>query len=174
MSIPTVPIGTLNCPPVYAHYLPLAQRRILFVSLLQNPVATLMIERHRGFTNPTMIELCHLFRIYCTICLTHICLCPANVPPVYAVAMQIAIIEAHASILDLLHKEGFAYIVNDLPRMAVSPILTLLLQEMSEVDHCLYFNNVTIPNPPLQSSAPSPAIPVPLLPLDREDTPPLS
>ena len=41
---------------------------------------------------------------------------------------------------------------------------------MSEVDHHLYFNNVTVPNPPLWSSAPSPAIPVPLPPSDREDT----
>ena len=63
--------------------------------------------------------------------------------------MQTTIAEAHASILDLLHEEGFAYIINDLPRMAASPILTPLLQGMSEVDQCLYFNNVTIPNPPL-------------------------
>ena len=80
MSIPTVPVGTLNCPPVYTHHLPLTQRRILFASLLQNPVIMLIIERHRGFTNPTMIKLCHLFRIYCTICLTHTCLCPIDVP----------------------------------------------------------------------------------------------
>ena len=33
MSIPTVPIGTLNCPPVYAHHLPLTQRRILLLHL---------------------------------------------------------------------------------------------------------------------------------------------
>ena len=149
MSIPTISIGTLNCPPIYAHHLPLTQRRILFASLLQNPVTTLIIERHRGFTNPTMIKLCHLFQIYYTICLTHTCLCPTDVPSVYAAAMQTAIAETHANILDLLHEEGFTYIVNDLPRMAVSPILAPLLQGMSEVDHCLYFNNVTVPNPPL-------------------------
>ena len=118
-----------------------------------------------------MIELCHLFQIYWTICLTHTCLCPTNVPLVYAAAMQTAIAEAQASILDLLHKKGFAEIVNDLPRMAVSPILTPLLQGMLEVDRCLYFNNVAVPNPPLQSSALSPAIPVPPPPSDREDTP---
>ena len=94
-----------------------------------------------------MIELCHLFQIYCTICLTHTCLCPTDVPPIYAAAMQTAIAEACASILDLLHEEGFVYIVNDLPRMAVSLILTPLLQGMSEVDHHLYFNNVAVPNP---------------------------
>ena len=170
MSIPTIPVGTLNCPPVYAHCLPLMQRRILFTSLLQNPVAMLIIERHRGFTNPTMIELCHLFRIYYTIHLTHTHLCPTNVPPVYAAAMQTAIAEVRAYILDLLYEEGFAKIVNDLPRMAVSPILAPLLQGMSEVDHHLYFNNVAVPNPPLQSSTPSPTIPVPLPPSDREDT----
>ena len=158
-------------PPVYAHHLPLTQRRILFASLLQNPITTLIIERHRGFTNPTMIELCHLFWIYCTIRLTHTHLCPTNVPLVYAAAMQTAIAEAWASILDLLHKEGFAKIVNDLPRMAVSPILTPLLQGMSEVNRCLYFNSVAVPNPPLWSSAPSPAIPIPSPPSDREDTP---
>ena len=171
MSISTIPVGTLNCPPVYTHHLPLTQRRILFASLLQNPVAMLIIERHRGFTNPTMIELCHFFRIYCTIRLIHTHLCPTNVPPVYVAAMQTAIAEAHASILDLLHEEMFAKIVNDLPRMAVSPILAPLLQGMSEVDCHLYFNNVVVPNPPLWSSAPSPAISVPLLPSDREDTP---
>ena len=171
MSIPTIPVGTLNCPPVYAHHLPLIQRRILFASLLQNPVATLIIERHRGFTNPTMIKLCHLFRIYCTIHLTHTCLCPTDVPPVYVAAMQTAIAEACANILDLLHEEGFTYIVNDLPRMAVSLILAPLLQGMSEVNRHLYFNNVAVPNPLLWSSAPSPAIPVPLPPSDREDTP---
>ena len=171
MSIPTVPVGTLNCPPVYAHHLPLVQRRILFASLLQNPVVMLTIERHRGFTNPTMIELCHIFQIYCTICLTHTCLCPTDIPPIYVAAMQTAIAEAHTSILDLLHKEGFAEIVNNLPRMAVSPILTPLLQGILEVDRCLYFNNDMVPNPPLQSSAPSPAIPVPPPPSDREDTP---
>ena len=164
MSIPTI-------PPIYTHHLPLAQRRILFPSLLQNPVATLIIERHRGFTNPTMIELCHLFQIYCIICLTHTHLCPINIPPIYATAMQIAIAEAHASILDLLHKEGFAYIVNNFPRMAVSPILAPLLQGMSEADCHLYFNNVIVPNPLLQSSALSPAIPVLPPPSDREDTP---
>ena len=171
MSIPTVPVRTLNCPPVYAHCLPLSQRRILFTSLLQNPVVTLIIERYRGFTNPTMIELCHLFWIYCTIHLTHTCLCPTDVPPVYVAAMQTAIAEAHASILDLLYKEGFAYIVNDLPRMAVSPILAPLLQGMSEVDRHLYFNNIAVPNPLLWSSTPSPAIPVLPPPSDREDTP---
>ena len=171
MSIPTIPVGTLNCPPIYAHRLPLTQRRILFASLLQNPIATLIIERHRGFTNPTMIKLCHLFQIYCTIRLIHTRLCPTNVPPVYAAAMQTAIAEARASILDLLHKEGFTEIVNDLPRMAVSPILTPLLQGMSEVNRCLYFNNVAVPNPPLRSSALSPAIPVLPPPSDREDTP---
>ena len=171
MFIPTVPVGTLNCPPVYAYHLLLTQRRILFASLLQNPVTMLIIERHRGFTNPTMIELCHLFQIYCTICLTHTCLCPTDIPPVYAAAMQTAIAEVCACILDLLHKEGFAKIVNDLPRMAVSPILTPLLQGMSEVDHHLYFNNVIVPNPPLWSSTPSPAIPVPLPPSDKKDTP---
>ena len=171
MSIPTIPIGTFNCPPIYAHCLPLAQRRILFASLLQNPITTLIIEKHRGFTNPTMIKLCHLFRIYCTIHLTHTCLCPTDVPPIYAAAMQTTIAEACASILDLLHKEGFTYIVNNLPRMAVSLILALLLQGMLEVDHCLYFNNIAVSNPLLQSSAPSPAIPVPLPPSDREDTP---
>ena len=171
MSIPTVPVGTLNCPPVYAHCLPLAQRRILFAFLLQNPVTTLIIERHRGFTNSTMIELCHLFQIYCTIRLTHTRLCPTNVPPVYVAAMQTAIAEARTSILDLLHEEGFAEIVNNLPRMAVSPILAPLLQGMSEVNHCLYFNNVAVPNPPLWSSAPSSTIPVPPPPSDREDTP---
>ena len=128
MSISTIPVGTLNCPPVYTHHLPLIQRRILFASLLQNPVATLMIERHRGFINLTMIKLCHLFHIYCIICLTHTHLCPANIPPIYAAAMQTAIAEARACILDLLHEEGFAYIINNLPRMAVSPILVPLLQ----------------------------------------------
>ena len=118
-----------------------------------------------------MIELCHLFQIYCIICLTHIHLCPINIPPIYATAMQIAIAEAHASILDLLHKEGFAYIVNNFPRMAVSPILAPLLQGMSEADCHLYFNNVIVPNPLLQSSALSPAIPVLPPPSDREDTP---
>ena len=171
MSIPTVPIRTLNCPPIYAHCLPLTQRRILFASLLQNPVTTLIIERHRRFTNPTMIELCHLFQIYCTICLTHTHLCPTNISPIYTAAMQTAIAEACTCILDLLHEEGFAYIVNNLPRMAVSLILTPLLQGMSEVDCHLYFNNITVPNPPLQSSAPSPAIPILPSPSNREDTP---
>ena len=171
MSIPTVPVGTLNCPPIYAHCLPLTQRRILFASLLQNPVATLIIERHKGFTNPTMIKLCHLFRIYCTIHLTHIHLCLTDIPPVYAAAMQTAIAEAQASILDLLHEEGFAKIVNDLPRMAVSPILASLLQRMLEVNRHLYFNNVAVPNPPLQSSALFPTIPVLPPPSDREDIP---
>ena len=55
--------------------------------------------------------------------------------------------------------------------MAVSPILAPLLQGMSEVNHCLYFNNVAVPNPPLRSSTPSPAIPVLPPPSDREDTP---
>ena len=171
MSIPTIPIRTLNCPLIYAHHLPLAQRRILFASLLQNSVTILIIERHKGFTNPTMIELCHLFQIYYTIYLTHTHLCPTDVSPIYVVAMQTAIAEAHASILDLLHEEGFAYIINDLPRIAVSPILAPLLQGMSEVNCHLYFNNVAVPNPPLWFSAPSPAIPVPLPPLDRENTP---
>ena len=112
MSIPTVPVGTLNCPPIYAHRL-LAQRRILFASLLQNPVTKLIIERHRGFTNSTMIELYHLFQIYCTICLTHTCLTTTDIPPVYMAAMQTAIAKARTSILDLLHEEGFAEIVND-------------------------------------------------------------
>ena len=171
MSISTIPIGTLNCLPIYAYHLPLTQRRILFASLLQNPVAILIIERHRGFTNLIMIELCHLFYIYCIICLTHTCLCSSNIPPVYTAAMQITITKVHACILDLLHEEEFTYIVNNLPRMAVSPILTLLLQGMSEVDHHLYFNNVAISNPPLWSSAPSPTIPVLPLPSDREDIP---
>ena len=171
MSIPTIPVGTLNCLPIYAHCLPLAQKRILFASLLQNPITTLIIERHRGFTNPTMIELCHLFRIYYTIHLTHTCLCPTDVSPIYAAAMQTTIVEACASILDLLHEEGFTYIINNLPRMAVSPILAPLLQGMSEVDYHLYFNNVTVPNPLLWSSAPSPSIPVSPPPSDREDTP---
>ena len=149
MSIPTVPVRTLNYLPIYAHCLPSVQRRILFAFLLQNPIATLMIERHQEFTNPTMIELCHLFQIYCTICLTYTCLCPTDVPPVYIAAIQTAIAEVWASILDLLHEERFAYIVNDLPRMAVSPILTPLFQEMSEVDFHLYFNNIAVPNPPL-------------------------
>ena len=48
--------------------------------------------------------------------------------------MQTAIAKAHTCILDLLHEEGFAYIINNLPRMAVSPILTPLLQGMLEVD----------------------------------------
>ena len=74
-----------------------------------------------------MIELCHLFCIYYTIHLTHTCLFPTDIPPIYAVAMQTAIAKAHACILDLLHEEGFAYIVNNLPRMAVSLILALLL-----------------------------------------------
>ena len=171
MSILTIPVGTLNCPPIYAHCLPLAQRRILFASLLQNPVATLIIERHRGFTNPTIIELYHLFQIYYTICLTHTRLCLTNIPPIYVAAMQTAIAEARTSILDLLHEEGFAKIVNDLPRMAVSPILAPLLQGMSEVDHHLYFNNVAVPNPPLWSSALSPIIPFLPPPANREDTP---
>ena len=81
-----------------------------------------------------MIELCHLFHIYCTIHLTYICLCPTNVPPIYTAAMETAIVEAHTCILDLLHEEGFAYIINDLSRMAVSSILAPLLQEMSKVD----------------------------------------
>ena len=174
MSIPTVPVGTLNCPPIYAHRLPLTQRRILFASLLQNPIATLIIERHRGFTNPTMIELCHLFQIYCTIHLTHTCLCPTDVPPVYAAAMQTAIAEARASIIDLLYKEGFAKIVNNLPRMAVSPILTPLLQGMLKVNRCLYFNNIAVPNPPLRSSAPSPTSPSHHLPPIGRIPPPLS
>ena len=55
--------------------------------------------------------------------------------------------------------------------MAISLILASLLQGMLEVDHHLYFNNVAVPNPPLWSSAPFPAIPVPLPPSDREDTP---
>ena len=134
MSIPTVPVGALGCPPVYAHCLPLIQRRILFASLLQNPIATLIIERHKGFTNPTIIKLCHLFHIYCIIHLTHTCLCPADIPPVYAAVMQTTIAEAYACILDLLHEEGFAYIINNLPRMAVSPVLAPLLQGISEVD----------------------------------------
>ena len=48
--------------------------------------------------------------------------------------MQTAITEACTFILDLLHEEGFSYIVNDLPRMAVSPILSPLLQGILEVD----------------------------------------
>ena len=48
--------------------------------------------------------------------------------------MQTAIAEAYTCILDLLHEEGFAYIVNDLPRMAVSPILTPFLQGISKVN----------------------------------------
>ena len=168
MSIPTVPVGTLNCPPIYAHYLPLAQRRILFMFLLQNPIATLMIERHGGFTNSTMIKLCLFFCSYYTIHLTYNHLCPTNIPPIYMETMPIA--EAHASILDLLHEEGFSYIVNDLPMMTVPPILSSLLQVMSKVDWCLYFNNVAVSNPPLRSSAPSSTISIPPPPSDRENT----
>ena len=116
-----------------------------------------------------MIELCHLFHIYYIIHLTHTHLCPTNIPPIYLAAMQTTIAEAYASILDLLHKEGFTYIINDLPRMAVSPILTSLLQGISEVDHHLYFNNIAVSNPPLWSLALSSAIPVLLPPFDRED-----
>ena len=96
---------------------------------------------------------------------------PYQCSHVYTAAMQIAIAKVHTCILDLFHEEGFAYIVNDLSRMAVSLILTPLLQGMSEVDYCLYFNNVAISNPLLQSSAPSPTILVPSSPSDREDTP---
>ena len=134
-------------------------------------MATLIIERHREFTNPTMMKLCHFFHIYYTIHLIHTCLCSTDVPPVYVAAMQTVIAKVHACILDLLHKEGFAYIVNDLPRMAVSSILTPLFQRMSEVDCRLYFNNIAIPNPPLWSLAPFPAIPVLPPPSDRKDTP---
>ena len=109
-----------------------------------------------------MSSLLHL----CSIHFTHTCLCPADIPPVYVAAMQTAIAEAHASILDLLHEEGFAYIVNDLLRMAVFSILALLLQGMSEVNQHLYFNNVTVTNLPLQYSAPFPTISVPPSPSD--------
>ena len=95
---------------------------------------------------------------------------PYRHSPIYMAAMQTAIAKACASILDL-HKEGFSYIVNDLPRMAVSPVLAPLLQGMLKVDHRFYFNNVAVPNPQLWSSAPSPTIPVPPPPSDREDTP---
>jgi hypothetical protein len=139
-----------NQMPIRSSRLLYSQCRILYSTLLANPVATMLLEQNPLFGNyPVLTDLFTLFRTFSTLRLVHQQISPQDLPPIYAMAMQTAIAEARALILDMLHSEGMGEIVDTLPEGAVLPILRPILEALSPSQHAHY----------LWSASAAPAIP---------------
>jgi hypothetical protein len=92
-----------NQIPVRTSRLPYPQHRIFYSTLLANPVATMLLEQNPRFGNPPVLaDLSMLFRTFSTLRLIHQQISPQDLPPVSAMAMQTAIAEARALILNML------------------------------------------------------------------------
>jgi hypothetical protein len=148
-----------NQMPVHTSRLPYPQRRILYSTLLANPVATTLLEQNPRFGNrPVLADLSMLFRTFSTLCLVHQQISPQDLPPIYAMAMQTVIAEAHALILDMLHSEGMGEIVDTLPEGAVLPILHPILEVLSPSQRAHYLRGASAtPAIPAWSPSPSPS-----------------
>jgi hypothetical protein len=148
-----------NQMPIHTSRLPYPQCRIFYSTLLANPVATMLLEQNPRFGNlPVLADLSTLFRTFPTLCLVHQQISPQDLLPVYAMAMQTAIAEARALILDMLHSEGMGEIVDALPEGAVLPILRPILEALSPSQRAHYLRGaLAAPAVPARSPSPSPS-----------------
>jgi hypothetical protein len=148
-----------NQIPVCTSRLPYPQCHIFYSTLLANPVATMLLEQNPRFGNyPVLANLLTLFCTFATLCLIHQQISPQDLPPIYAMAMQTAIAEARALILDMLHSEGIGEIVDALPEGAVLPILCPILEALLPSQHTHYLRGASAtPTVPTRSPSPSPS-----------------
>jgi hypothetical protein len=127
-----------NQMPIHSSHLLYSQCHILYSTLLANPITTMLLEQNPLFRNsPILTDLSTLFRTFSTLCLIHQQISPQDLLPVYAMAMQTAITEARALILDMLHSEGMEEIIDTLSEGAVLPILHLKALSSSQHTHYL-------------------------------------
>jgi hypothetical protein len=148
-----------NQMPIRSSRLPYSQCRILYSTLLANPVATMLLEQNPRFGNrPVLTDLSTLFHTFSTLRLVHQQISPQDLPPVYAMAVQTAIADACALILDMLHSEGMEEIVDTLPEGAVLPILHPILEALSPSQRAHYLREVSAaPATPARFPSPSPS-----------------
>lgn len=121
--------------PICSSRLPFSQCCILYSVVLANPITMLLIEQNLAYIScPVLTDLATLFCTFSTLHLTHQQISSQDLSPIYAMAMQTTIVEAHTLILDLLQSKGLSEVVDGLPEGVIESIL----EALSPTQHAHY------------------------------------
>ena len=127
----------LNTPaneiPIHFFCLPVAQREILLVNVLTDPVLYDRIIASALYHNdPIFLQAITLFHNYVLICQTFACLAVPHLPVQIAKAFDPAWSIACTTMLVLLVDRGLDQLLGTLPRDHLTNILRMILPSLSE------------------------------------------
>ena len=128
--------------PIHFFCLPVAQREILLVNILTDPV---LYERVLALAlyhdNPIFPQAITLFRNYVLIHQMFACLAVPHLPVQIAEAFDPAFSAAHTTMLVLLVDRGLDRLLGTLPRDHLANILCTILLSLSEEQHQAYYGS---------------------------------
>ena len=136
----------LNTPateiPIHFFRLPSAQREILLVNVLTDPV---LYERILTLPlyhdDPIFPQAITLFRNYVLICQMFACLTVPRLPEQITKAFNPALSTARSTVLVLLVDRGLDRLLGTLPRDHLANILCMVLLSLSEEQHRAYYGS---------------------------------
>ena len=128
--------------PIHFFCLPIAQREILLVNVLTDPVLYERILASALYHNdPVFPQTITLFRNYVLICQMFACLAVPRLPVQIAKAFDPALSTACSTVLILLVDRGLDRLLGTLPRDHLTNILCTVLLSLSEEQHQAYYSS---------------------------------
>ena len=139
----------LNTPaaeiPIHFFRLPIAQREILLVNVLTNPVLYKRILTSALYhDNPIFPQTITLFRNYVLICQMFACLAIPCLPIQIAKAFDPTLSAVRSTVLILLVDRGLDRFLGTLPRDHLTNILCTVILSLSEEQHRAYYGGEEI------------------------------
>ena len=134
----------LNTPaaeiPIHFFRLPIAQREILLVNVLTDPVLYERILASALYhDDPVFPQAITLFHNYVLVCQMFACLAIPRLPIQITEAFDPALSAARSTILILLVDRGLDRLLGTLPRDHLTNILHLVILSLSEEQHRAYY-----------------------------------
>ena len=136
----------LNTPaaeiPIHFFHLPNAQREILLVNILTDPVLYKRILTSALYhDNPVFPQAITLFCNYVLVCQMFACLAVPHLPVQIAKAFDPTLSTACSTMLILLVDRGLNRLLGTLPRDHLTNILCTVLLSLSEEQHRAYYGS---------------------------------
>ena len=134
----------LNTPaneiPLHLFRLPIAQREILLVNILTDPILyEQIISSTLYHDNPAFTQAIIIFQNYVLIRQLFSCLAVPHLPVQIAEAFDPALSAAHTTILVLLVDRGLDRLLETLPRDHLASILRTIILSLSEEQRRAYY-----------------------------------
>ena len=140
--MPSILKTPANEIPIHFFCLPVAQREILLVNVLTNPVLYERIITSALYHNdPVFPQAITLFRNYVLICQMFACLAVPHLPIQITKAFDPALSTVHTTMLVLLVDRGLDQLLETLPRDHLAHILRTILLSLSEEQRRVYYGS---------------------------------